>query len=346
MNPTCATGSGPRRAAAWLLAAAALASFAAWGQDTKIRFTLDWRFDGPGAIVLLTKAKGYFAAEKLDVVIDAGNGSTAAMQRIVGGTHDIGFADTSALVEYLAVNPNSPRIQAVYMLLERTPSAIFALKSSGIRTPADLKGKKLGAPVFDAGRKSWPVFAKANRIDANAVSWTNVDPALRETLLVKGELDGITGFYYTSLLNLEGRGVKESELTVFKYADHGVNLYGNAVIASARLLTENPQAVAGFLRALNKGIKETIADPKAAIQYVKERNGIIDPAVEERRLRFFLDNFVATPTVRKTGLGDVDKPRLRSNIVQIVDAFGLKNFVDADQLFNSSLLPAAAERKL
>ena len=43
-------------------------------QDTKIAFQLDWRFEGPSAMFLLPTAKGYFAAEKLDVTVDAGNG--------------------------------------------------------------------------------------------------------------------------------------------------------------------------------------------------------------------------------------------------------------------------------
>jgi NitT/TauT family transport system substrate-binding protein len=182
-------------------------------------------------------------------------------------------------------------------------------------------------------------------MDPAKVSWINVDPALRETLLAKGEVDAITGFYYTSLLNLEARGVKESDLVVFQYGQHGVDLYGNAVIVSPKFAAENPQALAAFLRALNRGIKETIADPKAAIQYAKQRDGIIDPVLEERRLRYFLDHFVATRKARSTGLGAIEGARLGRNIVQIGDAFGLKQLPDAAQLFNASFMPAAGERK-
>lgn len=321
------------------------ASLLAQAQETKVRFTLDWRFDGPGGIVMLPLAKGYFKQEKLDVVVDAGSGSAAAVQRIAAGTHDIGFADTSALVEFLSNNPTAPRMQMVYMLMERSPAAAFALKSSGITKPADLQGKRMGAPIFDAGRKTWPIFAKANQIDPAKVTWTNVDPALRETMLVRGELDAITGFYYTSLLNLEARGVKESDLVVLRYADHGVNLYGNAVIVSAKFAAENPQAVRGFLRALNRGIKETIADPRASVRYVKERDGIIDAALEERRLRFFLDNFVATPKAKALGIGSVEPDRLKSNVAQITEAFGLKQAVESTQLFTDAFLPPQADRK-
>lgn len=321
-----------------------LLSALAHAQETKVRFTLDWRFDGPSAIMMLPLARGYFKQEKLDMAVDAGSGSASAVQRIAAGTHDIGFADTSALVEFLGNNPNAPRIQMVYMFMERTPAAAFALKSSGITKPADLQGKRVGAPVFDAGRKLWPIFAKANQMDPAKVNWTNVDPTLRETLLVRGDMDAITGFYYTSLLNLEARGVKESDLVVMRYADHGVDLYGNAVIVSAKFAAENPQAVRGFLKALNRGIKETIADPVAAVRHLKEREGTIDIALEERRLRFFLDNFVATPKAKAMGLGAVEPDRLKSNVGKIVDAFGLKQPVDPAQLFTNAFLPSPAER--
>jgi NitT/TauT family transport system substrate-binding protein len=329
---------------------AALGGLAAAGvraqETTRLRFQLDWRIEGPSAIVLLTQAKGYFAEEKLDVVIDAGSGSSAAVQRLAAGTHDIGFADIASLIELHANNPQAPRLQAVYLLLERTPAALFARRSSGIRTPADLVGRKLAAPVFDAGRKTFPLFAKANRLPATPANWVNVDPALRETLLARGEVDAITGFYYTSLLNLEARGLKEGDLTVFKYAEHGVQLYGNAVVASPKLIAEKPQALAAFLRALNRGIKDTVRDPRAAMRYVKEREGTVDLALEERRLRYFLDHFLATPLVRSQGLGGVDTARLRLNTVQVVDAFGLKQYPDADLLFNPAFLPALSERRL
>lgn len=350
MNKTSHPTALRRRALAASLAALPLALQLgpAWAQaaSNRLRFTLDWRVDGPGAIVLLALGRGYFAQEGLDVVIDAGAGSAASVQRIASGTHDIGFADTSALVEYLANNPTSPRLQAVYMFMDQAPSAVFALKKSGILKPADLQGRTVGAPVFDAGRKSFPLFAKANRFDASRVQWTNADPALRETLLIKGDVDAITGFYYTSLLNLQARGVKPEELTILKFADHGVRLYGNSVVVSPTLAAERPQAVQGFLRALNRSIKDCIADPAAGVQYVKARDSLLDAKVEEQRLRHFLENFVATPAVQKAGLGDVDLPRLRSHIVQVSDAFGLKRYVPAEQVFSSAYLPPLKERQL
>ena len=214
-----------------LLAAASLGSLPVQAQDlTPIKFQLDWRFEGPSALFLLPAAKGYFKDAKLDVSIDAGNGSGAAVQRVASGSYDMGFADLAALMEFEANNPDAPnKPVAVMMVYNDTPASVMALKKSGISKPADLSGKKLGAPVFDAGRRAFPIFAKANKI--GSVKWTAMDPSLRETMLVRGDIDAITGFTFTSLLNLEARGVKAGDVVVLPFPDYGVKLYGNVIIA-------------------------------------------------------------------------------------------------------------------
>ncbi|MGZ5133337.1 MAG: ABC transporter substrate-binding protein, partial [Caldimonas sp.] len=267
----------PRRALLLALASLALAGAAAPApaQETAIKFQLDWRYEGPQAIFLVPLAKGYYKAEKLDVTVDAGNGSGGAVTRVASGAYDMGFADIAALMEFHANNPTAPNKPiAVMMVYNNTPAAVLALRKSGIAKPADLNGKKLGAPVFDAGRKAFPIFAKANGI-AN-VSWTAMDPALRETMLLRGDVDAITGFSFTSLLNIEARGVKADDVVVLAYPSYGVKLYGNAIIVSETFLQKNPEAVKAFLRAFTKGMKDVIGDPKGAIATLKARDGLIN----------------------------------------------------------------------
>jgi len=327
------------------LAAALLAALPAMAQETPVKFQLDWRFEGPSAFFLLPVANGLFKAEKLNVAVDAGNGSGNAVNRVASGAYDMGFADLAALMEFHANNPTAPnKPVAVMMVYNNTPAAVFSLKKAGIKTPADLTGKKLGAPVFDAGRRGFPIFQKANGI--GAVNWISMDPPLRETMLVRGDVDAITGFYFTSLLNLEARGVKAEDLAVQLFPQFGVKLYGNAIIASEEFLKKNPEAVKAFLRAFAKGARQVIADPKAATAVVKERDGIINAELEERRLRLAIDSAIATPDAKSEGFGAVSGPRLALMASQVADAYATKSRVNPDAIWNASFLPSAAERDI
>jgi NitT/TauT family transport system substrate-binding protein len=310
--------------------------------QTPIKFQLDWRFEGPAALFLASSAKGYYKAAGLDVTIDAGNGSGGTVTRVASGTYDMGFADMAALMEFHANNPDAPnKPVAVMMVYNNTPAAVLALKKSGITKPADLNGKKLGAPGFDAGRRAFPIFAKANGI--SGVTWVSMDPPLRETMLAKGDLDAITGFSFTSLLNLEARGVKTEDIVVLPYPNFGVKLYGNVIIATPKLLKENPAAVKAFLASFTKGIKEVMANPDPAIDYVKARDGIINVDLEKRRLRMAIDAVVASPDARAEGFGVVVPGRLALMASQVSDAFNTKTRIDATAVWTDAYLPSKAD---
>jgi len=324
------------------LAVAAAFSGTAFAQTTPIKFQLDWRFEGPAALFLVPAAKGYFKDAKLDVTIDAGNGSGGTVTRVASGSYDMGFADLAALMEFPANNPDAPnKPVAVMMVYNNTPASVMALKKSGIKTPADLNGKKLGAPVFDAGRRAFPIFAKANSV--SGVQWTAMDPPLRETMLMRGDIDAITGFTFTSLLNLEARGAKAEDVVVLPYPDYGVKLYGNAIIASPKILEENPAAVKAFLSAFAKGMKDVIANNAAAIDTVKARDGIINVPLEQRRLKLAIDTVINSPDAHAEGFGQVNPARLSLMASQVSDAFATKTRVNATTIWDGSFLPTKAE---
>ena len=325
-----------------VLSLSLLLAGAASAQTTPIKFQLDWRFEGPSALFLTPVAKGYYKDAKLDVTVDAGNGSGGAVTRVASGAYDMGFADLAALMEFHANNPDAPnKPVAVKMVYNNTPASVMALKKSGIKTPKDLNGKKLGAPVFDAGRKAFPVFAKANGV--TGFQWTSMDPPLRETMLARGDVDAITGFTFTSLLNLEARGVKAADVVVMPYPDFGVKLYGNAVIASPKLIKERPEVIKAFLLATAKGMKDTMAKPAEAIEFVKQRDGIINVELETRRLQLAIDTAINSPDARAEGFGQVKAPRLALMASQVSDAFATKTRVNPDAVWNGSFLPSAAE---
>ncbi|MDR3437311.1 ABC transporter substrate-binding protein [Telmatospirillum sp.] len=329
------------------LGAACLVAISASGASAadKVKFTLDWKFEGNAAPFLLAQDKGYFAAEGLDVTIDSGNGSAGAVTRVASGAYDIGMADINSLVEFDASNPDRS-LKAFFIVYDAPPFALFTFKKSGITKPKDFEGKTLGAPVFDAPRKLFPAFARATGIATGAVKWESMDPPLREPMLVRGQVDAISGFYFTSLLNLKAQGVKLDDLVIFKFADYGMAFYGNGLIASPALMQNNPDVLKRFSRAVIKGWREAIKDPAAAIEAIKKRDPLIDPALERERLDMVLKDNVLTAEVKANGMGGIKKDRMAKSIEQLSDAFSLPKAPTVDDVFTDAFLPSKADRML
>lgn len=326
-------------AAAALLATSALTS--AHAQATPLKFQLDWRFEGPAALFVHPEQKGYFKDVGLDVNVEAASGA-GAIQRVASGTHDLGFADLAALMEFHANNPDAPiKPVAIMVIYNTTPASVMALKKSGITKAADLTGKKLGAPIFDAGRRTFPLFAQANGV--GEVQWTTMDPPLRETMLVRGDLDAVTGYTFTSLLNLEARGVKREDVVVLPYATHGVQLYGNVIIASPKLIAEKPEAVRAFLKAFAKGAKEGIAHPEAAIASMKAKDGLVNVPQEVKRLKLTIETAIDSEGARKEGFGQLNPARLQLMAEQVGKAYATKRPIPVQAVWNGSFLPSTAE---
>ncbi len=162
-------------------------------------------------------------------------------------------------------------------------------------------------------------------------------------MLARGEVDAITGFSFTSLLNLEARGIKTADIVVMPYADNGVKLYGNVIIASPKMVKDNPAAVKAFLAAFTKGAKEVMANPDAAIDYVKARDGIINVDLEKRRLRMAIDAVVASPDARAEGFGVVVPGRLALMASQVSDAYATKTRINPDAVWTDAFLPSKAD---
>jgi ABC-type nitrate/sulfonate/bicarbonate transport system substrate-binding protein len=321
-----------------------LAGGEASAQATKLKLTLDWKFGGETAPFMMAKAKGYYEKEGLDVQIDAGNGSAAAVNRVASGAYDLGLGDMTTLIEFLANNPNDVRLQAVYQLYQSAPFTIFALKKSGITSAEQLNGKKVAAGAMESTRRVWPIAAPKMNLVSPGIQWVTTDFTLKETMLLRGEVDAMTAFE-GSISNIYPRGVKAEDLVVFRFSDYGVKLYGNAILATTKLINENPKALFAFLRASNRAIKDAIANPAEAVRHVKQREPLVEEPIELERFKITV-RYLAPPQVRQEGIGSINPRELQAHVDDVAQAFGLKNKPSIDMLFNPKFLPPKQDRVL
>ncbi|MBX3609134.1 MAG: ABC transporter substrate-binding protein [Hydrogenophaga sp.] len=326
---------------------AALCAPAIWAQGSPrlqpLKFTLDFRVTGQTSPFFLAQQRGYYAAEGLDVSIDVGSGSVASITRIVSGAYQMGLGDISSLIEFQSVNGGTPAVQAVYQYYNRAPFAIIGRKDRGITDFKSLQGKKVAAAAVESTRRAWPMVARKLRVEDGYFQWSTTDFSARDNVMVRGDVDAAT-YFHDSAVSLFAR-MKPEELTVLKYTDAGVNLYGNAILASNAMITQNPNAVAGFLRATNRAIQDAFADPAAAIAATKARESILNEAVELERWRITRE-YIAAADTRSHGLGDVLKRTLEQQVDEVSEVFKLKLKPGVEGVFNRAFLPAASERRV
>ena len=313
--------------------------------DTSIKFANDWKWEGPAAPLLLAWDTGLYKAEGLDVQMDTGKGSLDAIPRVASGTYEMGNADINSLIKFRDKNPDLP-VKAVFMIYNAPPFAIVGRKSLGVNEPKDLEGKILGAPAPDGAYAQWKAFVKANGIDASKVTIENVGFPVREPMLAQGKVDAITGYSFSSFINLKANGVPEDDISVLLMREHGLDLYGNVILVNPEFAKSNPEAVKAFLRATIKGFLATISDPESAVKHVVSHNDVAREEVELERLKMALAQNIVTDEVLMMGLGGVDLARLEKSIDQISDTYEFTSRPSASDVFDGSFLPDAKERMI
>jgi len=313
-------------------------------QSTNVRFVLDFLLQGQQSPFVLGRERGYYAAQGVNLTnFDPGRGGADSITKVASGTHDIGFGDLSALIEFNARNPGQELI-AVLMVYDRAPLSIISLKKANITKPTDLMGRKGGAPTVDASYRLFNVFARMNGVDPTKVSWVGVQPQVREPMLVRGDVDFTAAWVMTAVPGLLKLEVKKEDINVMMYHDLGLDLYANVVFTTPAFAKANPAAVRGFVKATTQSWIEASADPDASIAALKKAEPLSDPAQEIGRLKSALE-FVVTPRVRSNGFGDVDKERLKKHIELVSAGFELPKQAAPESVFDSQYLPPLADRK-
>lgn len=324
--------------------ATGLASPALGQSKTKLNMILNWTYQGPQSWFFLAQDNGYFDEVGIDLTIDQGKGSGAAVGQVAGGAYDVGFGDVNALIR-LAGNTNEETPICVYQMYNKPPFTVAVLSKSDIKTAADLQGRKLGGAANDGALKLFPAFANVAGLDTGGIEILNFQSNLREQMLKSEQVEGVFGYVNTIRFSAKLSGMNPDEdIRFINFGDYGMDLYSNGIILSKKLVAENPELVKGMVWAINKGVQDTLVDLDAAVESVARREPLINKAVEKERLIATLQDEMNHPELTETGLGAVNPDRFKESIDLVVKADGLERTPAASEIFTDAFLPSADER--
>ena len=331
-------------AAGSALATSGIAAPALAQGKTPMKMVLNWTYQGPQSWFFLAQDKGYFDEAGIDMTIDQGNGSGAAVGHVAGGAYDIGFGDVNALIRLAATKPDEAPL-CVYQMYNKPPFTVAVLSSSDIKTAKDLEGRKLGGAANDGALKLFDAFTNVADIDASGIEILNFKSNLREQMLKSEQVEGVFGYVNTIRFSAKLSGMNPDEdIRFISYGDYGMDLYSNGLIVPKAMASEKPDLVKGLVWAINQGVKDTLADPDAAIESVAAREPLINKVVEKERLIATLQDEMNHPEVAKTGLGSVDPVRFEKAIDLVVEANALPRTPAIDEIYSDAFLPASEER--
>ena len=313
----------------------AMAPLPATAADS-VSFALDWVVNGTHSGYFAAREKGFYRDAGLDVTIARGFGSGDTIKRVAAGSSLIGLADTGAIIAARA-NDDIP-VRIVAMIYDRATLGLIYLAQSGIKVPKDLEGRVIGRSASGASVNMFPAFLKVNGVDRSKIREVVVDGATFLPLLMSGQVDAVLE-QSINIGKFRRAAAQQGKAAVgMRYADFGLEAYGNTIFVRALTLQEKPDIVRRFVEASLKGIAYAFDHPDEAIAILRKSHPETDAdAVKDELLT--LKEMQTTAEIRRNGLGQIDRKRMETTRDIITPALALKRTVPAEEIFVPGYLP-------
>jgi NitT/TauT family transport system substrate-binding protein len=332
------------KAAIFAAGAAMLLAGSAQAED-KVSVQLDWVVRGNHAMFFVAKAKGYFAAQNLEVTaIRRGTGSPNAMRLVGNGDADFGFGDLPTLA--VARSQDVP-VVALAAVNQHSPLAMLALANKHtLSKPQDLKGLNIGVQPSGSTYVFLTALLKANGMSMSDIQQSTVNPPYENYLLL-GRVDAVPGYLDAEVPELEAKAGGPGSLSIMQGSDFGYVVYGSGLFTSEKMLAERSDVVQRFVNAYVQAFADVINNPAEAAdltikenpEYAQKKDVLIAQIEADVKHTFFSDDTQAH------GIGWMNEDTWQKTVKTLVEQGAMKQTIDVAKAFAVKYLAAAKPAK-
>lgn len=310
-------------------------SLASTARSEDVRLALAWVPFGKHAFFYAAMERGIYTAEGFSLKLLPGKGGMDAITKVASGAAEFGSGGLDTLV---VARARGTKVKALGIWHDKGFNIIYYLKGSGIQKPKDLEGRSIGGPIWQDTRVLFPAFAVNAKLDPTKVRWVDMTPAALAQSLVTSKVDAITTFSIQEPILERLVSKQGKKLGAFDYADYGLDLYSNGILATDERIQKNPEQVRRFVRATYKGMTWGVEHPQEALSIFLKKNPTSDLEIARAQFKIAIDHLM-TPIAKANGIGYISEEKMRLTRDVITKYMKLPRVVPTEELYTNDFLP-------
>jgi NitT/TauT family transport system substrate-binding protein len=302
-------------------------------QPDQVTVQLSWFHSVEFAGFYVADQKGYYADENLAVTLKPGGADILPSQEVADGKADIGVTGGDQLM--VARSQGLP-LKAIAAIFRQSPVALMALADSGIKTPQDLVGKRIGviSPNYDNNNDiQLLAMLRQAGIDQSKVKLV-VTQDYSVGSLTSGAMDVYSGFAMNEAVDAKLRGLN---VNLILPQDYGVSIYANVLFSRQQTLDQRSDVVQRFVRATFKGYQYAIEHPDEAADLALKYDKTLDVTFQRASMQAEIP-LIDTGDVP---IGTMDNPVWQNTNDILLQQGLIKSPVDLSAVFTNKYVEKA-----
>lgn len=302
----------------------------------KATVTLDWIFYGKHAGFFAGIDTGLYRKYGLDITIQRGYGSAETVKQVSAKSIEYGFADFGSLI---VARSRGAKAKMLAVIHAKSLVAIMTLEGTGIRTPKDLEGKRLGITQGGAGESVFPVLLAKNRVDESKIQMINLTPPAHIPSLIAGKIDASLAIFQTSFPTVEAKAKEIGKRArSILFSDYGVDILSNGLVAHDDTISNRRDKTRRWVEATMRSFAWAVRNPDEAMKIFLKYAPTVDPKLGRAHWDINVKHLLV-PEAKTHGIGYMLPGRVAFAIDTLTKPMNLPRRVSNDEVADMSLLP-------